>query len=262
VRAVPGASGYHRPTAADPRPMRQLVLDTETTGLSVELGHRIIEIGVIELVNRRPTGNHFHRYVNPGREVEAGAVSVHGITNEFLADKPRFSDIARDLWDWIGGDELIIHNAPFDVGFLDVEFRQCGVGRPLAEVCAITDTVQMARKLHPGQKASLDALCKRYEVDNSNREYHGALLDARLLADVYLAMTGGQSMLTLDAAQARSADGARVSWAERLGVRDQVLVVLRPDETERAAHLERLAAIAKKGALVWKGELPERPAAA
>ena len=237
--------------------MRQLVLDTETTGLSVEQGHRIIEIGVIELVNRRPTGNHFHRYVNPDREVESGAVSVHGITNEFLADKPRFADVARDLWEWIGGDELIIHNAPFDVGFLDVEFRQCGVGRPLAEICVVTDTVQMARKLHPGQKASLDALCKRYEVDNSHRDYHGALLDARLLADVYLAMTGGQSMLTLDAAQARSADGARVSWAQRLGVRDQELVVLRPDEAEQAAHLERLKAIAKKGKLVWMGELQD-----
>jgi DNA polymerase III subunit epsilon len=138
-------------------PMRQLVLDTETTGLSVEQGHRIIEVGVIELVNRRATGNHFHRYVNPGREVEAGAINVHGITNEFLADKPRFAEIAKDLWDWLGGDELIIHNAPFDVGFLDVEFRLSGIGRPLADVGKITDTVQMARKLHPGQKASLDA---------------------------------------------------------------------------------------------------------
>lgn len=237
--------------------MRQLVLDTETTGLSVELGHRIIEIGVIELVNRRPTGNHFHRYVNPDREVEAGAVSVHGITNEFLADKPRFADIAGDLWGWLAGDELIIHNAPFDVGFLDLEFRQCGVGRPLAEACAITDTVQMARKLHPGQKASLDALCRRYEVDNSHRDYHGALLDARLLADVYLAMTGGQSTLVLDAAQARTADGTHVSWAQRLGVRDETLVVLRPDEAERAAHVERLRTIAKKGPLVWAGELPD-----
>ena len=242
--------------------MRQLVLDTETTGLSVELGHRIIEVGVIELVNRRPSGNHFHRYVNPDREVEAGAISVHGITNEFLADKPRFADIAKDLWDWLGGDELIIHNAPFDVGFLDVEFRQCGIGRPLAEICAITDTVLMARKLHPGQKASLDALCRRYEVDNSNRDYHGALLDARLLADVYLAMTGGQSMLTLDAAQVRNADGARISWAQRLGVRDQALVVLRPDDDERAAHLDRLKAIAKKGTLVWSDELPEASAPA
>lgn len=237
--------------------MRQLVLDTETTGLSVELGHRIIEIGVIELVNRRPTGNHFHRYVNPEREVEAGAVSVHGITNEFLSDKPRFADVANDLWEWLAGDELIIHNAPFDVGFLDLEFRLCGIGRPLSEACAVTDTVQMARKLHPGQKASLDALCKRYEVDNSNREYHGALLDARLLADVYLAMTGGQSMLTLDAAQVRSADGGRLSWMQRLGVMEQeTLIVLRADDQERAAHVERLRAIAKKGSLVWIDELP------
>ncbi len=235
--------------------MRQLVLDTETTGLSVDLGHRIIEVGVIELVNRRPTGNHFHRYVNPGREVEAGAVNVHGITNDFLADKPSFAQVAQDLWDWLAGDELIIHNAPFDVGFLDLEFRLSAIGRPLGQACAITDTVQMARRLHPGQKASLDALCRRYQVDNSNREYHGALLDARLLADVYLAMTGGQSMLTLDAAQARSADGARVSWAQRLGLKDQRQLVLFADDDERAAHVERLRAIAKKSTLIWADEL-------
>lgn len=236
--------------------MRQLVLDTETTGLSVEQGHRIIEIGVIELVNRRPTGKHFHRYVNPQREVEAGAVNVHGITNEFLAGKQRFGEIAQDLWDWLAGDELIIHNAPFDVGFLDVEFRLCGVGQPLAQVCAITDTVRMARALHPGQKASLDALCRRYGVDNSNRELHGALLDARLLADVYLAMTGGQSALTLDAAQARGADGGRFSWAQKLRVKDHPQMVLFADEAERAAHLDRLRSIAKKGKLVWVDELP------
>lgn len=236
--------------------MRQLVLDTETTGLSVEQGHRIIEVGVIELVNRRATGNHFHRYVNPGREVEAGAINVHGITNEFLADKPRFSEIARDLWDWLGGDELIMHNAPFDVGFLDVEFRLAATGRALGEACKVTDTVQMARKLHPGQKASLDALCKRYNVDNSNRDLHGALLDARLLADVYLAMTGGQSALTLDATQARGADGVRLSWAQRLGVKDQPQLVLFADEEERRVHLDRLKTIAKKGKLVWADELP------
>lgn len=236
--------------------MRQLVLDTETTGLAVEQGHRIIEVGIIELVNRRATGNHFHRYVNPEREVDAGAVQVHGITNDFLADKPRFAEIAVDLWDWLAGDELIIHNAPFDVGFLDTEFRLSAVGKPLAQACTITDTVQMARKLHPGQKASLDALCKRYNVDNSNRDYHGALLDARLLADVYLAMTGGQSALSLDAAQAGGVGAAAFSWAERLGLKDEPLVVLRADEAECAAHRERLAAIAKKGKLVWADELP------
>lgn len=236
--------------------MRQLVLDTETTGLSVEQGHRIIEVGVIELVNRRPTGSHFHRFVNPQREVEYGAIQVHGITNEFLVDKPRFAEIAQDLWDWIGGDELIIHNAPFDVGFLDVEFKLSGIGQPLANVCAITDTVQMARKLHPGQKASLDALCKRYSVDNSNRELHGALLDARLLADVYLAMTGGQSALTLNETQARGADGGKFSWAQRLGVKDKPQMVLFADEEERRVHLDRLKYIAKKGKLVWAKELP------
>ena len=235
--------------------MRQLVLDTETTGLSVEQGHRIIEVGVVELVNRRATGNHFHRFVNPEREVEEGAIQVHGITNEFLADKPRFADIAQDLWDWLGGDELIIHNAPFDIGFLDHELRLAGIGQALADICAVTDTVLMARRLHPGQKASLDALCRRYEVDNSNRDLHGALLDARLLADVYLAMTGGQSTLSLDmAGGAGRAD--RLSWARRLGVEDKPLRVQMATEEELQAHRARLAGIAKKSKLVWANELP------
>lgn len=231
---------------------RQLVLDTETTGLSVLAGHRIIEVGIIELVNRRPTGSHFQRYVNPGRAVDEGAVQVHGITDAFLADKPRFADIAADLWDWLAGDELIIHNAPFDVGFLDEEFRLCGVGRPLAEACAVIDTVKMARRLHPGQKASLDALCRRYHVDNSNRDLHGALLDARLLADVYLGMTGGQSILALDAG---SVVGGRrqFDWVEALQAQQRPLLVRRADEQERAAHRARLAVIAKKsgGNTIW-----------
>lgn len=236
--------------------MRQLVLDTETTGLAVEQDHRIIEIGVIELVNRRATDNYFHRYVNPDRPIDEGAVQVHGITNEKLADKPRFAQIAAELWDWLGGDELIIHNAPFDVGFLDAEFRRCGVGRPLAEACKITDTVTMARRMHPGQKASLDALCRRYNVDNSHRELHGALLDARLLADVYLAMTGGQSTLVLDSS-ARGADGRLFSWAEQLGVDPCApLPVRRADADEHAAHVERLKGIAKKAPLVWAEDLP------
>ncbi|MGQ0502915.1 MAG: DNA polymerase III subunit epsilon [Panacagrimonas sp.] len=236
--------------------MRQLVLDTETTGLSVEQGHRIIEVGCIEMVGRRPTGNHFHRFVNPQRPIDEGAVNVHGITSAFLADKPSFGQIAQDLWDWIAGDELIIHNAPFDLGFLDKEFSLCGVGKPLAQVCAITDTVMMARKLHPGQKASLDALCRRYNVDNSGRDLHGALLDARLLADVYLAMTGGQSALLLDEQPSSTAAAGRFSWAQRLGVKDRQLLVVRADEAERASHVERLKYLQKKGRLIWKDDLP------
>lgn len=236
--------------------MRQLVLDTETTGLAVEQGHRIIEIGCIELVNRRPTGNSFHRYVNPERAIDEGAVRIHGITDVFLADKPRFADVAKDLWDWLSGDELIIHNAPFDLGFLDAEFVRAGLGKPLAHVCAITDTVTMARKLHPGQKASLDALCRRYNVDNSNRELHGALLDARLLADVYLAMTGGQSVLLLDSGTLTAGTGARFSWAQQLGSGNRPLLVLEPSAMEMSAHIDRLKAITKKGKLVWAQDLP------
>ncbi|WP_420465059.1 DNA polymerase III subunit epsilon [Panacagrimonas sp.] len=237
--------------------MRQLVLDTETTGLSVEQGHRVIEIGVLELVNRRPSGHHFHRFVNPQRAVDEGAMQVHGISNEFLADKPCFAEVAQELWDWLAGDELIIHNAPFDVGFLDLEFGLAGVGRPLAEACAITDTVLMARRLHPGQKASLDALCRRYEVDNSHRDLHGALLDARLLADVYLAMTGGQSTLSLDVGSGAAA--GRMSWARLLGVEGRPLPVVQATDEEWAAHRERLRTIAKKGDLMWKTDLETLP---
>lgn len=236
--------------------MRQIVLDTETTGLSVDQGHRIIEIGCIEVVNRRPSGNHFQRFVNPQRDIEQGAIDVHGITNEFLADKPQFSEVAQDLWEWIAGDELIIHNAAFDVGFLDAEFARCNIGTALAEVCTITDTVKMARKLHPGQKASLDALCRRYAVDNSHRELHGALLDAQLLADVYLAMTGGQSALTLDAAAGRESGGKIFSWASALQTETTPLRVLRATDEERRAHADRLQAIARNGQLLWQGELP------
>ncbi|MGH8539644.1 MAG: DNA polymerase III subunit epsilon, partial [Stenotrophobium sp.] len=171
---------------------RLIILDTETTGLEVEQGHRIIEIGCLEMMNRRLTGNDFHHYVNPERSVDTGAQQVHGIGNDFLASKPLFAAIAAQLWDYLKGAEVIIHNAPFDVGFLNREFELAGHRQKLGEVCKITDTLAMARRMHPGQKASLDALCKRYSVDNSNRDLHGALLDARLLADVYLAMTGGQ----------------------------------------------------------------------
>jgi DNA polymerase-3 subunit epsilon len=182
--------------------MRQIVLDTETTGLEVSLGHRVIEIGCVELVNRRVTGNHWHHYFNPEREVDAGAFEVHGISNEFLQDKPRFADLAGEFVDYVRGAELIIHNAPFDVGFLNHELGmpECALA-PLEDNCGILDTLMLARQKHPGQKNNLDALCKRYDIDNSQRSLHGALLDARILADVYLAMTGGQASLVLDAEQ-------------------------------------------------------------
>lgn len=179
--------------------MRQIVLDTETTGLEPKLGHRVIEIGCVELLNRRLTGSTFHVYLNPDRDIDEGAIQVHGITNEFLADKPRFADIARDFIEYIDGADLVIHNAPFDTGFLDHELARLGAEfGSLADRCTVTDTLGLARRKHPGQKNNLDALCKRYEIDNTQRELHGALLDAQILADVYLAMTGGQTRLLLD----------------------------------------------------------------
>jgi DNA polymerase-3 subunit epsilon len=238
--------------------MRQIVLDTETTGLEVQLGHRIIEIGCIELKNRRPTQNDRRHFFNPGREIDAGAVAVHGITNQFLADKPVFSELARELWTYLEGAELIIHNAPFDLGFLNREFALAGIDRRIDEVCTVTDTVTMARKMHPGQKVNLDALCKRYNVDNSNRDFHGALLDARLLADVYLAMTGGQSRLVLDDGAGGSA-GRRSRFVELLDVGDAPLPVLRATEAEWATHRARLEKIAQKSdgkQCLWAADLP------
>ncbi len=182
--------------------MRQIVLDTETTGLEVSQGHRIIEIGCVELHDRRVTGNNWHYYFNPEREIDAGAYEVHGISNEFLQDKPRFVDLADDFHDYVKGAELVIHNAAFDVGFLNHELNLLQASHePLGEICAILDTLLLARQKHPGQKNNLDALCKRYDIDNSQRSLHGALLDARILADVYLAMTGGQTSLGLDSEQ-------------------------------------------------------------
>lgn len=176
--------------------MRQIILDTETTGLEVDQGHRIVEIGCIELIGRRMTGNNFHQYLNPGREIDAAAAEVHGITQEQLADKPGFADIATTLSDYLKGAELIIHNAPFDTGFINHEFELAGYGAGFVQAhCSVLDTLLMARNKHPGQKNSLDALCKRYAVDNSQRTLHGALLDAEILADVYLRMTGGQTTL-------------------------------------------------------------------
>ena len=234
--------------------MRQIVLDTETTGLEVSQGHRIIEIGCVELQNRRLTGNHFHQYINPRREIDQGAIEVHGITNEFLADKARFADIADDLLAYLGGAELVIHNAPFDVGFLDAELARLeGYGTTL-DHCAVLDTLVMARKKHPGQRNSLDALCGRYDVDNSRRDKHGALLDAEILADVYLAMTGGQGALSLDVdAGAGSVDDGN-SGIQALDREGLQLVVVYADPDELLAHEERLQAIdAATGAQsVWR----------
>ena len=184
---------------------RQIVLDTETTGLNPSDGHRIIEIGCVELINRRLTGNDYHMYIQPDREIEAEAIAVHGITNEFLADKPKFASIASSFLDYIGDAELVIHNAAFDIGFLNHEVRlMSAAAEAIDERCPVVDTLTMARQLHPGARASLDALCKRYDIDNSHREPHGALLDAQIVAGGYLMMTGGQSSLVLDAEVADS----------------------------------------------------------
>lgn len=240
--------------------MRQIVLDTETTGLEVSEGHRIIEVGCVELINRRLTQNRFHFYLNPDREIDQGAVEVHGLTNQFLADKPRFAEIAPDLLNYLQDAELIIHNAPFDVGFLDAELARVNSRwAGLAKSCPITDTLQMARKLHPGQKNNLDALCKRYTVDNSQRELHGALLDAEILAEVYLAMTGGQAALVLGG-QESTGTSEVTSGKYQIPANRPALQVVRADETEQQAHQDRLEAIAKAAgiAAVWqKLELDE-----
>jgi DNA polymerase-3 subunit epsilon len=229
---------------------RQIVLDTETTGLNARLGDRIIEIGCVELVNRRVSERGFHRYLNPEREIDEGALRVHGITQEFLADKPRFADIADEFLRYVAGAELIIHNAEFDVEFLDAELARLGRGRIAEHVAAIVDTLAMARELHPGKKNSLDALCERYGVDNSHRHLHGAQLDARLLADVYLAMTRGQDSLVIEMDSPAEAAQATAQ------VDVSRLVVLRASPEELAAHeayLDELdRAAAKAGGSVWR----------
>jgi len=224
--------------------MRQIVLDTETTGLDPAQGHKIIEIGCVEMVNRRLTGNHLHVYINPQREVEAAALEVHGITNEFLADKPLFNDIARSFIDFVEGAELIIHNAPFDIGFLDHELAALKQDyKSMADYCSVLDSLVMARKKHPGQKNNLDALCKRYMVDNTQRELHGALLDAEILADVYLMMTGGQSSLSLgyeEGGNQQEETGIRKLSADR-----RPLKIIRATDEELAVHEARLQEIDK-----------------
>jgi DNA polymerase-3 subunit epsilon len=234
--------------------MRQIVLDTETTGLEPELDHRIIEIGCVELINRRATGRTFHRYLNPERDIDEGARAVHGISRAELDGQPRFAEVADELLAFVSGAELVIHNAAFDVAFLDAELaRIAGERRQVAQLCQVLDTLALARELHPGQRNSLDALCKRYSIDNSARELHGALLDARILADVYLAMTGGQSALALAEADvsARAADGQR---AARVPLRVTIpLLVSDVSAAELQAHETMLAVIAKAsgGRCLW-----------
>ncbi|KFL35553.1 DNA polymerase III subunit epsilon [Arenimonas donghaensis] len=234
--------------------MRQIVLDTETTGLSWEKGNRIVEIGCIELVERRPTGRHFHRYFNPGREMEPGAQEVTGLTLDFLRDKPRFESAVDELIEFIRGAELIIHNASFDVGFLDYELSLAGRqhGR-VSDHASVLDTLAMARERYPGQRNSLDALCRRLGVDNGHRKLHGALLDAELLAEVYLGMTSGQGDLGL-AASGEPEAAAAAATAARLAGTSTARVVRRASAAEEAAHAERLAKIAKRaGKLLWPG---------
>ncbi len=228
--------------------LRQIILDTETTGLDPALGNRILEIGGVEIVNRQPTGKHFHRYINPERESEEGALQVHGITSDFLADKPKFREIAQAFVDYVSGAELVIHNAPFDISFLNHELRLLKM-KPVKDFCpSVIDTLKQARELHPGKRNSLDALCERYDVNNAGRTLHGALLDAQLLAEVYLAMTRGQGSLMIDATPA-------VSLQMDAGTREKVdIIVLRASADELAAHEAQLAEIDKAsgGKAIWK----------
>jgi len=230
--------------------MRQIILDTETTGLEPADGHRIIEIGCVELVDRRLSGQHFHQYLNPERDIEDGALEVHGISREFLQDKPVFADVVEEFLEFIQGAELIIHNAPFDLGFLDAELTLLGRADRMADHVAVLDTLELARDLHPGQRNSLDALCKRYEIDDSSRSLHGALLDAELLGEVYLAMTGGQADLGLSF---QTAGGPDAAAAHDLPSERPPLQVLLPSDDEIAAHETRLHAIHEKaGHCLWR----------
>lgn len=231
--------------------MRQIILDTETTGLDPRQGHRVIEIAAVEMLNRRLTGNHFHRYLNPDRDIEEGALQVHGITREFLQDKPRFADIAAEFLEFVQGAELIIHNAPFDTAFLNAELNLHGMNTLQTYTDEVVDTLLMARGMHPGQRNSLDALCKRYGVDNSTRTLHGALLDCELLAQVYLSMTRGQESLVMDA----SATAGRSVQAKTDKPRQRPLPV-KISQEDMTAHLELLKQIEREsgGACLWMRE--------
>ncbi|MBT0587222.1 DNA polymerase III subunit epsilon [Alteromonas oceanisediminis] len=237
--------------------MRQIILDTETTGIDPKEGHRIIEIGCVELLDRKLTGNHFHVYINPQREIEQEAIDVHGITNEFLRDKPLFEDIAQDFVAFIRGAQLVIHNAPFDVGFMDFEFAMTPSVTDIrtADICDVLDTLQLARKMHPGQKNNLDALCKRYGIENGHRTLHGALLDAEILADVYLIMTGGQTKLNLAGKQ--SNDSAQYDEDEKRAIDRSALTfkVIRATADELEQHETRLNVVEKEGgSCLWRSQ--------
>jgi DNA polymerase-3 subunit epsilon len=242
--------------------MRQIVLDTETTGLEPELGHRIIEIGCVEIVNRRVSGRTFHRYLNPERAIDEGAMAVHGIKRADLDDKPKFAEVAEELIAFIADAELVIHNAAFDVAFLDAELaRLPGAGRNVATLCRVLDTLALARSMHPGQRNNLDALCKRYGVDNSHRDLHGALLDAQILADVYLAMTGGQVGLALSEGPA-TANAANEGAVHALVRTALPLCVVMATEEEARAHESMLTIIAKAsgGKCLWQPAAAPAPA--
>jgi len=229
-------------------------MDTETTGLETRDGHRVIEIGCVEVIDRKMTGHNYHQYLQPDRESDEGALEVHGITSEFLADKPRFNDVASTFIDYIKGAELIIHNAPFDIGFLNYELsRLDGEWGDVQSICTITDTLVMAREMHPGQRNSLDALCKRYEINNAHRELHGALLDSEILGDVYLAMTGGQVTMSLVTNRAESSESESEDInLERISLPKNALKVIRAGATELGAHQQRLEEIEKmSGKTLW-----------
>ncbi|MBD3649294.1 MAG: DNA polymerase III subunit epsilon [Pseudomonadales bacterium] len=233
--------------------MRQVVLDTETTGLEPELGHRVLELGCVEIVERKLTRRHFHHYINPERDIDDGALEVHGITREFLANKPTFSEIWESFLDFVKGAELIIHNAAFDIAFLDNEIRLMNpqIGS-MTDYCSVVDTLEIARTKHPGQRNSLDALCKRYNVDNSQRELHGALLDAEILADVYLLLTGGQ--VTLGLGDVETEGEGPVTGIRRIRQDRPALKVIRADDHELERHKRKLDAIdeASEAGCLWK----------
>ncbi len=237
--------------------MRQIVLDTETTGIEPKEGHRIIEIGCVEVVNRKLTGNHFHVYINPGRQIEQEAIEVHGITNEFLQDKPVFADVAQDFVNFIRGAQLVIHNAPFDVGFMDHEFAMepSTKGVVTRDICDVLDTLMLARKMHPGQKNNLDALCRRYGIDNSHRTLHGALLDAEILADVYLLMTGGQTKLKIASSGSSEGDSYEVRPIRRTANK---LKVIKASADELLQHEARLDIVKDAGGkCLWRPDSVE-----
>jgi DNA polymerase-3 subunit epsilon len=230
--------------------MRQIVLDTETTGLNPRAGDRVIEIGCVELLNRRLTGNNFHYYINPERDSEEGALAVHGLTTEFLSDKPKFAEIADEFRDYIAGAEVIIHNAPFDVGFLDEELRRLNVRAFREHVAGVIDTLVQAKEMHPGKRNSLDALCDRYGISNAHRTLHGALLDAELLAEVYLSMTRGQNSLTIDLAAPAETPGVQV--LEEVAIAE--VIVLQASAEDLAEHEAAIAILDKeiKGPSLWR----------